>query len=531
MAGRAGASTLARLARQLRQLNIQELQHACAETMPRVSLVAAAGLLASAAAVTTSWAAAADPSTPFPGPPSQPEPPSSTNDGTAQWRIFTDIARDLAREGKQDEAERYLKRALEAAKLGFGPTDPHVASACQNLAEMYRLRKKYDLAGPLYDQALAILGDTYGPKDIRVAFALHNVAGYYFSQRDWHKAAQYYEQALQVKLASVGPGHAETSNTMFHLAEVRWAQGRRREALDLAAKSLDAMEQQRASDAACSRRRTRLADMLMEEGRYAEAEPLLRKVLAEAELEGVRRTPASETLARTLKELGKFQEAQELLEDSIKRRKEAGGGEHPATAGAIRRLAEVHVAAIKSKKQARPAELAGLQLKALESAHEAVAVAEKAYVASQEAAAARASGDVAKSLKEEERSWFSKLIPGQKDAAVLSKVLRAARPEVAVLELSSALITKSEVELLVGGDRNEINADLQRALSLVTTEWPGERTAPGGHASKIQELRQRGECRALLALFQLAQEVHGKTSAEVKAAQAALKEQGCQIPK
>lgn len=35
---------------------------------------------------------------------------------------------------------------------GFGEDDPHVASACNNLAEFYRLRRQFDLAEPLYQQ-------------------------------------------------------------------------------------------------------------------------------------------------------------------------------------------------------------------------------------------------------------------------------------------------------------------------------------------------------------------------------------------
>lgn len=183
-------------------------------------------------------AAAPDPaSSPQPPAPAPQETPQS-NDGTAQWRVFTDIARDLVREKRYDEAERYLLRALDAAKRGFGIDDPHVASACQNLAELYRLQQKYDLAAPLYDQALGILAEAYGPKDIRVAFALHNVAGFHYAQRSLDKAAQCYEQALQVKLTSVGPGHMETSNTLYHLGEVRWAQGRKEEGIRLARQSL-----------------------------------------------------------------------------------------------------------------------------------------------------------------------------------------------------------------------------------------------------------------------------------------------------
>ncbi len=43
-----------------------------------------------------------------------------------------------------------LFRALEAARSGFGERDPHLASATNNLAELYRLRRQPEKAEPLY---------------------------------------------------------------------------------------------------------------------------------------------------------------------------------------------------------------------------------------------------------------------------------------------------------------------------------------------------------------------------------------------
>ena len=45
-------------------------------------------------------------------------------------------------------------------------------------------------------------------------------------------------QALKVKLEVLGPAHSETSNTLQHLAEVRWLQGRRNDAAALLQQSL-----------------------------------------------------------------------------------------------------------------------------------------------------------------------------------------------------------------------------------------------------------------------------------------------------
>lgn len=43
-------------------------------------------------------------------------------------------------------------QAVEMAREGFGEDDPHMASACNNLAEFYRIRRQYDAAEPLYRQ-------------------------------------------------------------------------------------------------------------------------------------------------------------------------------------------------------------------------------------------------------------------------------------------------------------------------------------------------------------------------------------------
>ena len=58
---------------------------------------------------------------------------------------------------KLGEAETYLKQALEEAKEGFGADDPHVAGACNNLAELYRLKKDFSKAEALYQEVCVLL--------------------------------------------------------------------------------------------------------------------------------------------------------------------------------------------------------------------------------------------------------------------------------------------------------------------------------------------------------------------------------------
>ena len=102
---------------------------------------------------------------------------SASNDSTAQWRIYTDTARRLSSQvglgslgfqtppcsftltrsrvqGKHRDAVQYLTRALQEARQGFGPGDPHVAAACHNLAESHRIVRDFAAAQPLYHEVM-----------------------------------------------------------------------------------------------------------------------------------------------------------------------------------------------------------------------------------------------------------------------------------------------------------------------------------------------------------------------------------------
>ncbi|XP_076955612.1 uncharacterized protein LOC143630503 isoform X2 [Bidens hawaiensis] len=147
-----------------------------------------------------------------------------SNIHTSKWRVFTDSARDFffqARllllllllseiivftyasicfclKGKLEDAERLFIGALEEARQGFGERDPHVASACNNLAELYRVKKAFDKAEPLYLEAINILEESYGLEDIRVGAALHNLGQFYLIQKELDRARACYEVYTQM---------------------------------------------------------------------------------------------------------------------------------------------------------------------------------------------------------------------------------------------------------------------------------------------------------------------------------------------
>ena len=97
----------------------------------------------------------------------------TSNASTAQWRIYTDIGRGLVREGKVDEARKYLERALVEAKRGFGEDDAHVAAALNNLAELRRIESRWEESERMFGEALKILRNAYGENHPAVGTALH----------------------------------------------------------------------------------------------------------------------------------------------------------------------------------------------------------------------------------------------------------------------------------------------------------------------------------------------------------------------
>ncbi|KAL2234751.1 UNVERIFIED_CONTAM: hypothetical protein Sindi_1207300 [Sesamum indicum] len=181
-----------------------------------------------------------------------------SNEHTSKWRIFTDNGRNYFMQGNVEQAEKFFRSALEEAREGFGERDPHVASACNNLAELFRLKKDFESAEPLYLEAINILEKHFGIDDIRVGAALHNLGQFYLIQRILEKARVCYERALKVciyhyvtsiiimylgtdfriKRRVLGEAHPEYADTLYHLGTVLHLQGKEKDAEDLIVDSI-----------------------------------------------------------------------------------------------------------------------------------------------------------------------------------------------------------------------------------------------------------------------------------------------------
>jgi tetratricopeptide (TPR) repeat protein len=68
--------------------------------------------------------------------------------------IVANLASLYQAQGRYGEAERLLKRVLEAEERVFGKEHPSTLISVNNLAELYRIQGRYGEAEPLFKRAL-----------------------------------------------------------------------------------------------------------------------------------------------------------------------------------------------------------------------------------------------------------------------------------------------------------------------------------------------------------------------------------------
>ncbi|KAK9069408.1 hypothetical protein SSX86_011311 [Deinandra increscens subsp. villosa] len=252
-----------------------------------------------------------------------------SNIHTSKWRVFTDSGRDLFLQGKLEDAERLFMGALEEARQGFGERDPHVASACNNLAELYRVKKACDKAEPLYLEAVNILEESYGHEDIRVGAALHNLGQFYLVQKELDGARACYERALKIKRRVLGEGHADYAETMYHLGKVLHLQGKGNDAEALIKDSIRILEEGGQGESfLCMRRLQYLVQIYISSSNFTDALKIQRKILHTVEVskgwESLETVIAAERLALILESeggQGSLMEAKLLLQRCLDSRR------------------------------------------------------------------------------------------------------------------------------------------------------------------------------------------------------------------
>ena len=242
-----------------------------------------------------------------------------------------------------------------------------------------RLRRQYDLAEPLYSEALQLLArapcgadlacawrlcqqlngspacsqeTTLGVSHPSVGATLHNLAGLYVQKGDFAAARQAYANALAKKEASLGRHHPEYAATLAQLAEVVRVQGRLDDAAALLRQAADVLDAVGAGHTRIAIARLgRLAAVLAEGGKLNDAVAVHRRLLQSAENAPDPKpsavVQAQTGLADALCRIGRHDDAIDLYRQSLAILQGLGtaAGNDAAAAVVRRRLAEAELAA------------------------------------------------------------------------------------------------------------------------------------------------------------------------------------------
>lgn len=287
--------------------------------------------------------------------------------------------------------------------------------------------------------------------------------------------------------------------------------------------------------------------MLIELQRYDEAEAILRKILESAEqIDSSSRAAAAEIVAKALKGQvanpsvsqavveQKLKEGLNLLENVVRYRKQFMGQTHPATAGALRNLAEMQLAGALRSNGGGSSDVT--IERALATAEAALQLAESAHKAALYALEQRKAALLDKNEKgpnEDDQGWWSRVWPSKASKKTIKDLalLKFVRPEVSALELASCLRTVAEVQR-VAGNVESAKAPLQRGVTVLSSDWPRGVTLKEGGAyttayNRLEQLRKDGLCKGLREWLAVAIETSGKQSGDVKDVQRRLKEENC----
>ncbi len=260
-----------------------------------------------------------------------------------QWEmVFAEAGRLLNQAGtylwkraQYAQAEALLCQARDLRMQGLGPAHLDMAESLNILAVLYWDQGRYTEAVPLLQQALTIREQQLEPEHSDVAQSLNNLALLYFEHGRYIEAESLYLRALVTRGQQLELECPDTPQSLNGLA-LRYCDANANAAqADQFAHSL-----------------LGLAELYVEQSRYTQAEPLLRRALAVWEQHLGPQHPhtafALHDLARVYSAQGRCTEAELLFRRALEIREQQLGPEHPKTAESLNNLGKLYADAGRS---------------------------------------------------------------------------------------------------------------------------------------------------------------------------------------
>jgi serine/threonine protein kinase len=186
--------------------------------------------------------------------------------------------------GRYGEAISLYEEQLNFQKAKLGPNHPSTVSNMGNLAMAYSDAGRLSDAISLQEEVFRIQKATLGTDHIDTLASQDNLAEAYLNAGRLTESLALYEEAVRRMKAALAPGHPLTLDTQRGLARVLMA---RRECADaekvLVEASASADKHQADNPLEGASIRTMLGECLISQGKYHEAEAILRAALASRE--------------------------------------------------------------------------------------------------------------------------------------------------------------------------------------------------------------------------------------------------------
>jgi tetratricopeptide (TPR) repeat protein len=144
--------------------------------------------------------------------------------------------------GRHKRAHALIEEAISLNEKG-APNPIYMARTLTNLATLYALQMKWNLAESELVRAQQVLDTSVGPFHPELATVLHNLGAVYTAQKKFSNAEVVLRRALEIRTRAFGTENLIVNETKMHLADALAESGQFDEAEALYAQSLQTQEQ------------------------------------------------------------------------------------------------------------------------------------------------------------------------------------------------------------------------------------------------------------------------------------------------
>jgi tetratricopeptide (TPR) repeat protein len=188
-------------------------------------------------------------------------------------------------ENRPEDGMRMLQEVLEAQRTLYGPEDERIARTLINMGAIcIGSLQLYDEAEALMTEALETRRRLFGDDHPAVASALANLCGAVHYTKGVEAEVELLRGALEIQERRLVPGHYETARSRGALGVALLRLGRHAEADPLISQAIAELDDKPPGRAVrASGLRRHLAESLMQQERFAEAEAVLHEAMHRAQ--------------------------------------------------------------------------------------------------------------------------------------------------------------------------------------------------------------------------------------------------------